>query len=202
MRHHSLPQTLTPEALADWIQENKVDEIIHIDKVPLDDEVRHDLTEKLYAATSAKLKLEELEKQFKKAIKEGTPSRGVSEDTGEPLHTPMDFTVPPTKGTKVLIKNIEHYSQILDKGYKEEPTSIYLIPNPEEKMMVAVDIEGQEWGEYSRAMTDEQVQKYGSMFAKEEKGEDAEEQEEEEAIEAKTSSDADLPFGDQQDLDL
>jgi hypothetical protein len=201
VRHHSLPQTLTPEALADWIQENKVDEIIHIDKVPLDDEVRHDLTEKLYAATSAKLKLEELEKQFKKAIKEGTPSRGVSEDTGEPLHTPMDFTVPPTKGTKVLIKNIEHYSQILDKGYKEEPTSIYLIPNPEEKMMVAVDIEGQEWGEYSRAMTDEQVQKYGTIFAKEEEKGGVEEQEEE-AIEAKTSSDADLPFGDQQDLDL
>lgn len=201
MRHHSLPQTLTPEALADWIQENKVDEIIHIDKVPLDDEVRHDLTEKLYAATSAKLKLEELEKRFKKAIKEGTPSRGVSEDTGEPLHTPMDFTVPPTKGTKVLIKNIEHYSQMLDKGYKEEPTSIYLIPNPEEKMMVAVDIEGQEWSEYSRAMTDEQVQKYGTIFAKEEEKGGVEEQEEE-AIEAKTSSDADLPFGDQQDLDL
>src|SRR5690606_8032962 len=92
----------------------------------------------------------------------------------------MDFTIPPTKGTKVLIKNIEHYSQMLDKGYKEEPTSIYVIPNPEEKMMVAVDIEGQEWGEYSRAMTDELVQKYGAMFAKEEKGEDAEEQEEEE----------------------
>lgn len=163
MRHEGLPITLTTEALAQWITDNAKDDINHVEKVDLDPEKVRDYEHKLANSTGAKLRLEELKKEFNECLKKGTGVTGFTEE-GEPIHAPQDFTVPPTKGLDALNANIQFYSSLLERGFEEVHTMIYMIPYPEKSRMVAVDIEGNEWEQYSKDMTPEQVAAYGNLF--------------------------------------
>lgn len=167
--HPSLPQSLTPENLASWIQDNRAEVYNHTEQVPLDEETTQALEHKSSMASRRIDELKEVEKNFKMFLQNGTPvdhNTEVAEDQ-EPKHLPHSITIPPSKGTKLLTKNREWADKQLRDGYKEEITPYYLIPFIEEEMLIAVDIEGREHAEYSRAMSEEDIEKYAKPILSE-----------------------------------
>lgn len=162
-RHRCCPETYTAEQLGKWIEQNQKSVRTHIDKIPLTPEEVSDLEHKSSLASRAIDRLEEVADEFKAFIQGGTPYDGEK-------HLPQDVTIPPTKGMKELKANRAHADGILEKGYNEEETTIYIIPFPDEKTMVAVDIEGQEWPDYTKAMTESEEELYGRLFVKDKDG--------------------------------
>lgn len=159
MRHHSLPMTMTPEQLADYIRSNRVDTVNHVEKINLTDGEKAKLAMESSLASRAIVRLENLLKEFTTIIKKGTPwDMNVGED-GD--HRPITFTIPPSKGLEKLKANRLFADDQIEKGYREEITPIYFIPYPEYEKMVAVDIEGNEWSNYSRQMSKDEVRQHG-----------------------------------------
>lgn len=159
MRHHSLPMTMTPEQLADYIRSNRVDTVNHVEKINLTDGEKAKLAMESSLASRAIVRLENLLKEFSTIIKKGTPwDMNVGED-GD--HRPITFTIPPSKGLEKLKANRLFADDQIEKGYREEITPIYFIPYPEYEKMVAVDIEGNEWSNYSRQMSKDEVRQHG-----------------------------------------
>lgn len=155
-RHDCLPQTMTPENLADWIKSNKVEVVNHIEKFPLTEEEIAEFQRSSSVASRQIDKLKDTKKYFTTLVDKGTPYSISIDD-----HTPVSVTIPPTKGIKVLEANRKYADDQIEKGYKEEITTIYLIPWPEYEKMVAVDIEGYEWQKYSRTMSKDEVRQHG-----------------------------------------
>ena len=137
--------------------------INHVTKTPLTPKEVSELEHKSAAASGAIYALAEVETKFKDFIKNGTPFDGTQ-------HQPQDVTIPPTKGKKELEANRLHANSVLKKGYNEDITDIYIIPFPDEEMMVAVDILGQEWVDYTKPMTTEENGLYGKLFVKDKDG--------------------------------
>lgn len=164
MRHPSLPSTLTAEQLGAWIDENKIEEPFdHILKEELTPEEISEHEHKVALASRQLMNLEELKKEFMDTLKNGTPVNLDME------YQPVDITIPPTKGVKALKANVEFHSEILEKGYNEQITKVYKVPYPEAKMIIAVDIEGNEFEDYSRRMTPEEQSYYNTLFEDQEK---------------------------------
>jgi hypothetical protein len=159
MRHHSLPQTSTPEQLAEWIQLNKVDTFNHEEKIQLTEEEIQNFEHQSALASRQIMKLTDVEKYFKELIKKGTPYSMEKE-----AHEPINVTIPPTKGKDALTANMEFANKQLELGYKLDITHLYLVPNPEESMMVMVDIEGVEWPGYSREMTKDEINQHKPLL--------------------------------------
>lgn len=166
MRHLALPETLTVEALAQWITDNAAETINHEEKVDLTPETIAELEHKSSMASRRIDELKEVEKTFKMYLKLGTPTHAEQlNEKGEPVRLPQDVTIPPTAGLDVLNANRQWADTQLRDGYKKDVTKIYLIPFPENRTMVGVDIEGNERETYTREMTDEESKKYGELFA-------------------------------------
>jgi hypothetical protein len=160
MRHASIPQSLTPENLATWILDNKDSTFQHIEKTELTEETVRDYEHKSSLASRAIDRLNEVKNTFMETLKNGTPD----------LDKPVDVTIPPTKGLKVLTANREFADKQLEQGFSEELIDIYMVADPENSRMIAMDIEGKEWESFSSDMTEEQHKKYGKLFKKEKKG--------------------------------
>jgi hypothetical protein len=160
MIHHSLPQAKTPENLADWIKLNKVDSFNHTEEIPLSNNEIADYEHQSSLASRALDKLQDLLDMIKETIKKGTPYNIGKED-----YDPVSFTVPPTKGSDGIKSNREFADKQIEKGYREEVTTIYMIPNPEDGQIVAVDIVGEEWKKYSRLMTADEKNQYKPLLS-------------------------------------
>lgn len=158
-RHECLPSTKTVEALAEWIDTQKVDMMLHTDKVDLTAEEIADFEHQSSLASRAMDVLLETKKTFEVFLKKGTPY-----DKGTDMHKPQNVTIPPTKGLDALKANREFADKQLRNGYKEVQTKLYLIPWPEKSRMVMVDIVGQEWPDYSRDMTLDEVNQYAPLL--------------------------------------
>lgn len=158
MKHPALPQTLTPENLAVWIKENALEVIQHEEKIALTEEVVRELEHKSSLASRKIDELKETEKLFKNILNNGTDvDPDQFDEQGKPKHIPQDVTIPPTKGLKLLQENREWADKQLRDGFKLEVTPVYLIPFPEESMVIGFDIEGTEVEQYSREMTAEEA---------------------------------------------
>lgn len=156
MRHDACPSTMTIENLADWITSNKVDVINHVEKFPLTADEINEFQRSSSLASRAIDKLKDTVKYFTETVKNGTPWDPATEN-----NRPVSVTIPPTQGVKVLEANRKFADRQLENGYREEVTSIYLIPWPEMEKMVAMDITGEEWSKYSRQMTKDEVRQHG-----------------------------------------
>jgi len=156
--HLCCPQTLTPENLGQWIEQNSKHSFEHNEKIPLTDLDIQEFEHKSSAASRALDRLKLVEDNFKHYMKRGTPV-----EVG--IVQPIDITIPPTAGTDVLKANREHADKILEQGYQVEITKLYTIPYPEESTMVVVTIEGQEWPMYTKPMGKDQKAMYGELFA-------------------------------------
>lgn len=165
--HRSVPQTKTKEGLAKWITENQKEVKKHEEHVPLTPEEIQEYEHKSSVASRALDVLKEVEEEFKGYIKKGTNVNPAK--PGEYL--PQNITIPPTKGTDALKANRQFADEILRKGYNEIITEVYMIPFPEEEMMVAMTIEGYECPDYTRAMTEDEKVAYASLFVKNKEGE-------------------------------
>lgn len=152
--HMALPQMMTPENLAIWIKENQVEQFEHVDEIPLTQDEITELEHKSSLASRAIDDLDDLDKSFKKMLKEGAEG-------------PVDFTIPPTKGTKALKANREFADDKIKAGVNEEKTMIYGIPYPEEKKVLFFDIEGHRFISRDRDMNDNQVEKYDKPLLRE-----------------------------------
>lgn len=168
-----LPQTLTPENLGKWITENAANTLDHTTEEDLDDETTKELEHKSSMASRAIDDLKAIKKTFDEYLTKGTPVNHdvIVADNEEPKRLPMGITIPPTKGIKELTKNREFADQQLRDGVSKTVTTIYLIPVPEDSRMAGVDIEGNEWEQYNRPMTDIEDNKYGKLFKKKDDGE-------------------------------
>lgn len=174
MRHLALPESLTVETLAQWITENSADTINHEEKVDLNPETIMELEHKSSMASRRIDELKEVEKTFKLFLKLGTPTHPDQlNDKGEPLRVPQDVKIPPTAGLDVLNANRQWADTQLRDGFTKDITKIYMIPWPENRTMVGVDIEGIERDQYTREMTDDESKKYGELFAEPRKGKKA-----------------------------
>lgn len=161
MRHDSLPQTMTPENLADYIRTNKVDIVNHVEKILLTEEEIKQLAMDSSLASRQIDKLEEVKKYFDLNLKKGTPWNSATSD-----HNPLSVTIPPTKGIDKLKENRKFADDRIRDGYKEEVTPVYFLPWPERERILAVDIEGNEWSTYSRAMSLDEIKQHGKPVLK------------------------------------
>lgn len=159
MRHHSLPMTMTPEQLADYIRSNRVDTFNHVEKIPLTEGEINNLAMESSLASRAITRLTNLKKEFEAMIKKGTPWDSNVGTDGD--HRPITFTIPPTKGIEKLEANRSFADDQIEKGYREDITTIYLLPYPEFDKMIALDIEGNEWSNYSRHMSQDEIRQHG-----------------------------------------
>jgi hypothetical protein len=168
--HPNLPQTKTPESLADWIRENEIkdEHKAHTEEVPLDEDEIAEHEHKSALASRAIIALEDLKKAFTTCLRDGTDVKETKDD-GTVVYDIRTFTVPPTKGLKALKANVEFHSEILENGFTTTITQIHMIPAPEIKKVIAVTIEGKEWPDYTREMTKEEEEEYGTMFSEENK---------------------------------
>jgi hypothetical protein len=156
MRHEICPSTMTIESLADWIRSNKVDVFNHEEKINLTEDEINEFQKSSSLASRAIDKLKGTMKYIQETIKNGTPF-----DNGTMDHRPVSVTIPPTKGLKALEANRKFADEQLENGYKMDITTLYLLPWPEFKKMVAVDIEGNEWTKYSRDMSLDEYRQHG-----------------------------------------
>lgn len=159
IKHPCVPQTMTPEALADWIQTQKVDVTNHVEQIPLTEEEIIKFEHDSSLASRAIDRLMEVKKHFDYLLKKGTPY-----DKAIEQHKPSTVTIPPSKGLDALKANREYADQQITNGYKEEITALYLIPYPEQSRMIMVNITGIEWPEYSRDMTADEINQYKPLL--------------------------------------
>lgn len=158
----ALPQTFTKEKLAQWITDNAKDTINHEEKVELTPEAISELEHKSSLMSRAIDDLTDVKKEFMDFLTNGTPidPLQVVKDDEEPKHSPQSVTIQPTKGLKILTARRLSADQQLRDGYKTDVTKVYLIPFPEEHRMIAVDVEGNEYEQYSRSYTEVEEEKY------------------------------------------
>jgi len=94
-----------------------------------------------------------VKKEYLDVLKNGTP--GDDEE-----RQPWDTTIPPTKGLKALKANRAFADKQLVQGHAEESITLYMIPWKEMNIMVAVDIEGFEWPQYTKPMSQDEIDSY------------------------------------------
>lgn len=161
--HRCLPQTLTKEKLAQLITEKQKQVIPHLDKRTFDPEEIAEFEHKSSLASRSIDELDEVKEQFMHRLKKGTDP-----DPKDPTKfQPFDITIPPTKGIDALKANREFADGEIKRGYEECVTDVYMIPFPEEELMVAVTIEGYEAPKYTRKMRPEELATDGNLFRKE-----------------------------------
>lgn len=163
-RHECLPVSMTPEQLADYIKTNRIESKNHVEKIPLTEIEKNELSRKSSNAGQQIKRLEVLLKTISDTIKNGTPWNSDLGTDGDNI--PVDFTIPPTGGLKKLKANREYWDEQISKGYREDITTIYSIPWPEFEKIVAVNIEGEEWSIYSRKMTTSEIKQHGKPILK------------------------------------
>lgn len=159
IKHACVPKSLTPELLADWIQNQKIDVENHIEQIPLTKEEIQEYEHASSLASQSIDRLKAVKKYFDNALKKGTPFDKATEQ-----HKPLTVTIPPSKGLDALEANREYADKQIMLGHKEEVTALYLIPYPETSRMIMVNIVGVEWPEYSRDMTADEQSQYKPLL--------------------------------------
>jgi hypothetical protein len=152
---------MTPEQLADYIRTNRIDTQNHVEKIPLTTEEITDLEHQSSLASRAIDVLTNTKKTFEFFLKKGTDFDNV---TGQ--HKPQVVTIPPSKGIEKLQLNREYADKQIVQGYREEVTTLYLLPWPEMEKMIMVDISGEEWTTYSRGMSGDEIKQHGKPILK------------------------------------
>lgn len=157
MLHLCLPQAMTAESLAVWIETNQIEKKTH--------EERFDLTEKEIAAfehasSVASRAIDKIEGQL--AYIKGLLKDGITET--------VPIKIEPTPGLKILNANREYADQQIELGYRTETTDVYGIPYPETKKIVFVDIEGNHYEQHDYRMNPHQIEKYGQPLFEQKKG--------------------------------
>lgn len=156
MSHLALPQkTLTPEKLGAWIADNAIENKEHEEKIDYTEAEIAEFEHQSSVASRAIDRLTELLDSFKKLVTEGNME-------------PKDFTVPETKGLKVLKANREYADGQIELGYRIVPTQLFGLPCQNNGKICFFDVTGAHWEQYDYKMNPFQEEKYGAPLFKEE----------------------------------
>jgi hypothetical protein len=150
--HPSLPKTLTPELLANWLVQNA--------KEKFKDEQKHYYTEEELidlkdAAVSAGIEINKLI-ALKGRICRLLDKGAVEYESLEIYETP---------GIKALKATREEKETEVESGYKLVSTEIFGIPNQDTKNMDFFDIEGNLIEERTRPLSTREIREYVSQFS-------------------------------------
>jgi hypothetical protein len=149
--HEALPQSMTPENLGEWINSNSIDTNTHIEEILYTEEEIKEFEHKSSLASRSIDEIEAVEKKVKEMVKEG-------------IDEPVNVTIPPTKGTKILKENRLYADEQILKGFNEVSTPLFGIPYPEKGKVLWFDIEGNLFEQYTTDMTPEQFKTHGTLF--------------------------------------
>jgi hypothetical protein len=149
--HEALPQSMTPENLGEWINSNSIDTNTHIEEIPYTEEEIKEFEHKSSLASRSIDEIEAVEKKVKEMVKEG-------------IDEPVNVTIPPTKGTKILKENRLYADEQILKGFNEVSTPLFGIPYPEKEKVLWFDIEGNLFEQYTTDMTPDQLKAHGTLF--------------------------------------
>lgn len=156
--HPALPTSLTIENLAAWLTETRIDTQKAKVTTVISREERSEY-EHISSECSQKMDiLNEIKEKFNDHLNNGTYDPEVDEENGA-VHT-----IPATVGIKKLKAERERVDKICRDGHTIEETILYMIPWPEEKRIIAFDILGQEFEDYSRDMREDEITKYRTLF--------------------------------------
>lgn len=155
--HLALPQkTMTKENLAKWLTENSIESKVHEEKVDYTKEEIAAFEHDSSVASRAIDRLQDLLDSFKSAVNDGNLE-------------PKDFTVPETKGLKVLKANREFADGQIEIGHRIIPTDLYGIPCSSNGKICFFDIEANHFEQHDYKMNPFQQEKYGApLFTEEE----------------------------------
>jgi hypothetical protein len=157
MRHNSLPTTLTVEQLGAWIGQNKIGMDSIVEKVDFTEDEIAEFEHKSSKASREIDRLEYVQKKFTNFLKKGTEAI-VDEDKGVVGYEDQEITIPGTVGLDTLKENRRFADSQIEAGHRTLVTELYFIPWPEKRLVVAVDIEGNEYPDHSREMTEPEAQ--------------------------------------------
>jgi len=146
---------MTKENLAKWLTENAIEQKTHEEHVDYTEAEIAEFEHQSSLASRAIDRLNDIAEKFNKALKEG-------------IVEPQDFTIPETKGLKVLKANREFADGQIELGYRVVPTQLYGIPYAATSKIVFFDIESAHWEQYDYKMNPFQEEKYGTPLFKEE----------------------------------
>ena len=164
MPSEHLPQTMTPENLANWIKENSLTELMHHD---VHDYTEEEIEKFEHNATTYGISIKKLEQQKKdinNLIKKGTGK--------------IDITLEETEGIDSLKKKRDALLDNVDRGFREDVTTLYQIPVPEEEQMMFFDIEGNLFEEHTKDMTSKEKEQYVGLFSQDAQSKEADVDEE------------------------
>lgn len=152
MIHPSLPKSITPEVLGQWLVQNSKERFTEERKYYYSEEEIHEFKDTAVKSGIELNKLSRLKKKALKLIEGGTPD-----------HKVIDF--PETAGSKVLKAVRQDCEQEVESGYKTELITIYGIPNQETCTMDFFDIQGNEITERCRPLSAKEIREYLGLFA-------------------------------------
>lgn len=152
MKHSSLPQSLTPELLGEWLVQNHKEKFTEEKRIYYTEEELNEFKNKAVSAGIEINNLGSLKAKVSKLLDNG------SEDY-------IQIDILKTKGIKVLRRNREACEMEVERGYRVEEIKIYGIPNQETRMMDFFDIEGTEIPERARPLSAKEMLDYFGMFA-------------------------------------
>jgi hypothetical protein len=150
-----IPRTLTPEALAAWIQRNAKERFKHEKKVFYTEEEINDKSRRSSKAGAEILALEREMATLKAAVEDGVAEEG----------EPVVITLRPgTKGLKSLKATRRQLDIEADRGYENILMDIFGIPDAETADMRFFTITGEEIDERRRPLSAKEKHDYIGVF--------------------------------------
>lgn len=150
--HPSLPKSLTPELLANWLTQNAKEKFREEKKYYYTEDELHEFKDSAVRAGIELNNLATLKSKVNKLL-----------DNGCSEYIQVD--VLQTKGIKLLKDDRENNEKEVEKGYRVDVIEIYGIPNQDTSNMDFFDIEGNEVTERCRPLSAKETRDYFGMFA-------------------------------------
>ena len=147
MLHPSLPQSLTPESLASWLNQNCKEKFTEERRTSYTEDEMLDFKDR---AMKAGIEINDLTEEKKRIV--DLLEKGISD------YTSIDLL--PSKGIKQLKIERTSCEKEVKRGYFAEKIVVYGIPNQDTKQMDFFDVEGNEIPERRRDLSAKETREY------------------------------------------
>lgn len=149
--HPSLPPGLTQSQLELWLQNNSVERFTHEKKDFFEPEEIQAFEHESSVAGREWNRLTDMLKEASTLVKKGTEEA-------------VTFTIPVTKGTKMLETVRRENDDFIESGYNVQKVEIYGVPNMDTHFMEYFDAHGNEITERKRTLSPKEKNEYLGMF--------------------------------------
>ena len=150
-KHELLPDTMTPEALAGWIQERFIEEYSEEKKEYYTPEEIQGFQKKATEKNIEIIQLTRLKKQLNELIKKGSDY--------------LSIDIPKTDGIDMLTAARDYNTEQVEQGYYTESRKIYGIVSDETETLEFFDIEGDHVLDRSRPLSPREINEHIGLLA-------------------------------------